>query len=86
MSPRKAAQPASYRVWSWWQGSWWMVDHGTDRDLMVASAQRRQNYAVSKGINPDPRFIPTVPGQTPEQAWLAKLDENSRIDASFCNI
>lgn len=71
MSPRKAASLASeYRVWSWWQGAWWMVDHSTDRDRMLHSAEQRQRFVRTPrsgrpAINPTGQFIITVPGQTP---------------------
>jgi hypothetical protein len=66
VSPRKAAKSMPYRVWSWWDGAWWMVDHHTDRIHMIASAQRRQAFVRSRGINPDGRFVATGPGQAPD--------------------
>jgi hypothetical protein len=64
---RKTAKPMPYRVWSWWDGAWWMVDHGTDPTAMVASAARRQVFVRSRGINPDGRFVATGPDETPEE-------------------
>lgn len=72
MSPRKAASLAGeYRVWSWWQDAWWMVDHGLNELDMFSSAAVRQAFVRlprSNGrpaINPAGRFIVTPPGQTP---------------------
>lgn len=71
MSPRKAASLAGeYRVWSWWQDAWWMVDHGPIRLDMETSAEMRQAFVRTPRngrpvINPFGRFIVTPPGQTP---------------------
>ena len=71
MSPRKAASLAGeYRVWSYWQDGWWMVDHGANRTVMLISAERRQAFvrtprAGRPAINPAGQFIVTPPGQTP---------------------
>lgn len=73
---RKAAAHKPYRVWSWWQGAWWMVDHGDIRLDMVTSAERRTAYVTTHNpryqrvINPFGRFVVTGPGQTPDDPDL----------------
>jgi hypothetical protein len=72
-----AAMLKEYRVYSWWQGQWWLVDHGTDRNAMVASAAQRQAFVtgprlhprtlavVGPPINSAGRFTVCVPGVLP---------------------
>lgn len=71
---RRAATRKPYRVYSWWQGAWWLVDHGDNLTVMQESAARRQLFVTApfRGgvpINPAGRFVLCLPGQTPETAW-----------------
>ena len=72
---RKAAEVKAHRVWSYWRGGWWMVDHGTEADMRASAGARQafvtgprmdpRTHQVGPPINPHGRFVVTAPGEPP---------------------
>jgi hypothetical protein len=74
---------APYLVWSYWQGAWWVVDHGGDPTAMAASAAARRVLTASgtrgnarlgtKPLAPMPesRFVVTDRHGDPQAEWEA---------------
>lgn len=74
-----AAMIKEYRVYSWWQGTWLLVDHGPDAAKMAWSAAEREAFVTAplpansrararfgdQPINPAGRFVVCAPGEYP---------------------
>jgi len=71
-----AAMLKQHRVYSWWRGQWWLVDHGSAEAMAVSAASRQvfvtsprlhpRTFAViGPPINPAGRFVCCAPGVLP---------------------